>query len=126
MGRRIRAVADDSVLAQVTGIEVSRTTLGVWILASGLAGVAGVLVAVVGALSPEMGWNFLLGAFAAAILGGLGNTSGAIVGGLVVGLAQQSAILVLPAAYKPAVGFVLMILVLVIRPTGIFAAKVRV
>jgi branched-chain amino acid transport system permease protein len=124
-GRRIRATADDPVLSRITGVEVRRTTLAVWVLASALAGVGGVLLGISGALSPEMGWNFLLAAFAAAILGGLGSTSAAIVGGLAIGLAQQFAVLVVPVAYKPAVAFVLMVLVLLVRPTGLFAAKAR-
>lgn len=124
-GRRIRATADDPVLAKVTGIEVRKVTVAVWVVSSAVAAIGGVLLGITGALSPEMGWNFLISAFAAAILGGLGSTSAAIAGGLLIGLAQQAAVLVVPVAYKPAVAFAVMVLVLLMRPTGLFAAKAR-
>jgi branched-subunit amino acid ABC-type transport system permease component len=125
LGKKVRATADSESLARVTGISVRSVTVAVWLAASGLAGLAGVLLGVSSALSPDMGWNFLLSAFAAAILGGLGSISAAVVGGLLIGLAEQLSILIVPAGYKPAIAFTLMVLVLLLRPTGLFAAKAR-
>ncbi len=125
IGKRVRATADSEELARVTGISVRSVTILVWAAASALAGVAGVLLGISSALSPEMGWNFLLSAFAAAILGGLGSTTAAVAGGLLIGLAEQYSVLIVPVGYKPAIAFLLMVLVLLIRPTGLLAAKAR-
>jgi branched-subunit amino acid ABC-type transport system permease component len=70
-----------------------------------------------------MGWNFLIPLFAAAILGTEGNIYGALVGGLVIGVAQQVSTAFLMPTYKPAVAFIVMILILLIRPKGIFGGK---
>lgn len=125
IGKRVRATADSEELARVTGISVRSVTILVWAAASALAGAAGVLLGISSALSPEMGWNFLLSAFAAAILGGLGSTTAAVAGGLLIGLAEQYSVLIVPVGYKPAIAFLLMVLVLLIRPTGLLAAKAR-
>jgi len=77
------------------------------------------------ALSPEMGWNLLLSALAAAILGGLGNTTGAAIGAMVIGIAMQLAVIVAPAGYKPGVAFTIMIAMLLVRPAGLLSAKNR-
>ena len=70
-----------------------------------------------------MGWNFLIPLFAATILGTVGNIYGALVGGLVIGVAQQVSTAFLMPTYKPAVAFMLMILILLVRPKGIFGGK---
>jgi len=72
-----------------------------------------------------MGWNFLIPLFAAAILGGMGNVYGALVGGLIIGVVQQMSTAVLLPTYKPAVAFIIMIVLLLIRPQGIFGRSTR-
>jgi len=67
-----------------------------------------------------MGWNFLIPLFAATILGTIGNMHGALVGGLIMGVAQQVSTAFLLPTYKPAIAFIIMILILLIRPKGIF------
>ncbi len=70
-----------------------------------------------------MGWNFLLPLFAATILGGIGNVYGALIGGLVMGIAQQLSTAYLLPTYKPAVAFIVMIIILLVRPQGIFGGR---
>jgi len=125
-GREIRAVASNETLALVKGVNVIRVTATVWAVAAALTAIAGVLLGYTTALSPEMGWNLLLPAFAAAILGGLGNTTGAVVGGLVIGMAMQFAVIWVPAGYKYGVSFAIMVIVLLFRPSGIMPRRVRV
>jgi branched-subunit amino acid ABC-type transport system permease component len=72
-----------------------------------------------------MGWNFLLPLFAATILGGIGNIYGALVGGLVIGIVQQVSTAFILPTYKPAVAFLIMIIILLIRPQGIFGKRSR-
>ncbi|MBN8957696.1 MAG: branched-chain amino acid ABC transporter permease [Rhizobiales bacterium] len=125
IGREIRATANDPDLARTTGINVGQVTIVVWLCAAMLVGIAGVLLGASTALQPEMGWNLLLPAFAAAILGGLGNTTGAAIGGLTIGIAMQFAVMFAPAGYKPGVAFAIMILMLLIRPAGLLPSKDR-
>ena len=108
-GKALRALADNPNLARG--------------LAGLLVAVAGVLYGIETQLRPEMGWIFLLPLFAAVILGGKGSITGALAGGLVLGLAQQVSTLFLVPTYKPAVAFIIMILVLIFRPKGIFGRR---
>jgi neutral amino acid transport system permease protein len=121
LGRQMRALADNFDLAETTGIDTGRVVIFTWILAAGLAGLAGVLVvASTGSLTPNTGFQLLLPIFAAVILGGIGNAYGALAGGMVIGLSQEWSTLVIAAQWKIAVGFAVLILVLVFRPQGIF------
>jgi branched-chain amino acid transport system permease protein len=90
-----------------------------------LAAAAGVFMGLTVQLRPEMGFNLLLAIFTAAILGGTGSLFGAVVGGLVVGLAENLSVLVIPAGYKAAAPFLLLLLVLSVRPQGLFGTNVR-
>jgi neutral amino acid transport system permease protein len=121
LGRQMRALADNYDLAETTGIDTGRVVIVTWILAAGLAGLAGVLVvASTGSLTPNTGFQFLLPIFAAVILGGIGNAYGALAGGLVLGLSQEWSTLLVASQWKIAVGFGVLILVLIFRPQGIF------
>ena len=121
LGRQMRALSDNFELAETTGIDTGRIVLYTWILAGGLAGLAGVMVvASLGSLTPNTGFGILLAMFAAVVMGGIGNAYGALAGGLVLGLTQEWATLVFEARWKIAVSFVILILVLVVRPQGIF------
>lgn len=120
MGKAMRATADNPQLALITGIDTDRVITWTWLLGAALAAAAGVLYGIDAQLRPDMGWNFLLPLFAAVILGGIGNPFGALVGGLILGITQQVSTAYLLPTYKPAVAFLLMIVILLIRPRGIF------
>lgn len=123
IGRAIRAVSDDSVLAEIRGINSARAILVVWVIASGLAGAAGVLMAADTIMTPLMAWEILLPMFAAAMLGGIGSPLGAVLGALVMGLTTDLAVAFLPPTYKSAVAFSVMMIILLFRPHGIFRVK---
>jgi neutral amino acid transport system permease protein len=124
LGKQMRALADNFDLAEVTGIDTDRIVFATWVFAGGLAGLAGVLlVAAIGSMTINIGFFVLLSLFAAVILGGIGNAYGALVGGLVIGLAQEWSTLVLDARWKVAVGFAMLIAVLIVRPQGIFGRE---
>lgn len=126
LGRQMRALADDMALAEVTGIDTDRVIVATWIFAAGLAGLAGVLyTAAIGTMTPNLGFFLLLSLFAAVILGGIGNAYGALAGGLLLGLAQEWSTLVIDARWKVAVGFAILILVLIVRPQGLFGRAER-
>jgi neutral amino acid transport system permease protein len=126
LGRQMRALSDDFALAEVAGVNTDRVVIATWIFAAGLAGLAGVLyTAAIGTMTPNLGFFLLLSLFAAVILGGIGNAYGALAGGLLLGLAQEWSTLVIDARWKIAVGFAILILVLIVRPQGLFGRKER-
>jgi neutral amino acid transport system permease protein len=120
MGKAMRAVADNLDLARVTGIDVERVILWTWVLAGSLTAMAGGLYGLITAIRPNMGWFLILPLFASVILGGIGSPSGAIVGALIIGVAQEVSTFWLPNAYKPAVALVVVMVVLWVRPQGLF------
>lgn len=123
VGKAMRAMSDNRDLAQVTGISVDRIVIWTWAIGIALAATAGVLLGMDTRLHPTMGWNILLPVFAAAILGGIGSPYGAIAGGLVIGIVQEWSTMVISPAYKPAVSFAIMVVMLLVRPTGLFAGR---
>lgn len=123
MGKAMRATADNMDLARISGIDTERVITWTWIIGGALAAAGGILYGIDVQLHAGMGWNFLLPLFAAAILGTIGNMYGALVGGLVIGVAQQVSTAFLLPTYKPAVAFMIMILILLIRPQGIFGGS---
>ena len=120
IGKTMRALADSFDLAEVSGVNTKRVVTYTWLLAGSLAGLAGVLAAVYTTLTPNTGWFLLLSIFAAVVLGGIGNAYGALVGGVVLGLVQEWSTIFFAATYKEAIGFLVLILVLLLRPQGIF------
>jgi neutral amino acid transport system permease protein len=120
LGKQMRAVADDLELAETAGIDTRRVILFTWIFAGALAGLAGVLAAATTNLKPELGFELLLPIFAAVVLGGIGDAFGALAAGIVLGLVIEWSTLFIEARWKVAVGFVVLVLVLVVRPQGIF------
>ncbi|MFC5586889.1 branched-chain amino acid ABC transporter permease [Nitratireductor kimnyeongensis] len=124
LGLSMRALAENPELARVNGIDTRHVVRWTWIIGASLASIAGVLYGLTVQLRPEIGFHLLLPLFAAAILGGVGNVFGAVIGGLIVGLAESISVLFIPAGYKLAVPFMILLLVLYIRPTGIFAGTV--
>ena len=123
MGKAMRATADNMELALVSGIDTERVIILTWAVGGALAAAGGILYGIDVQLHPYMGWNFLIPLFAATILGTIGNVYGALVGGLIIGVAEQVSTAFLLPTYKPAVAFVLMILILLVRPKGIFGGK---
>ena len=120
LGKRMRALSDDLDLAETAGIDTRRVINYTWIFAGALAGLAGVLAAAITNLRPELGFELLLPIFAAVILGGIGDAFGALAAGLVIGVMTEWSTLVIDARWKTAVGFLVLVIVLIIRPQGIF------
>jgi len=119
-GKAMRAMADNVDLARISGIPTNRVVLIAWVIAGGLAAMAGIFLAMDTRLHPVMGWQLLLPVFAAAIVGGIGRPYGAMAGGLLIGVAMEMSTLLINPAYKQAVAFAIMVATLTIRPTGIF------
>jgi neutral amino acid transport system permease protein len=120
LGKQMRALSDDVELAETAGINTSRVILYTWIFAGALAGLAGVLAGATTNLRPELGFELLLPIFAAVVLGGIGDAFGALVGGLILGLVIEWSTLFFDARWKVTIGFVALIIVLIVRPQGIF------
>jgi branched-chain amino acid transport system permease protein len=120
MGKAMRATADNPDLARVTGIDTEAVIRSTWLIGGALAGAGGVMYGLDAQLRPEMGWWLLLPLFAAVILGTIGNAYGALAGALVIGVVWQVSTAFINPAYGPGVAFVVMILVLLFRPQGIF------
>ncbi len=123
MGKAMRATADNMQLALISGIDTERIILWTWGIGGALAAAGGILYGIDVQLHARMGWNFLIPLFAATILGSIGNIYGALIGGLTIGIAQQVSTAFLLPTYKIAVAFVIMILILLIRPQGIFGKE---
>jgi len=120
LGTAMRAMADNEDLARVTGIPTERVVLTTWLLGGALTGAAGFLIALErGTLSMSLGWDLLLLIFAAVILGGIGSVYGAIVGGVVIGISSRLSLVWLPESLVVVAAFLVMITVLLVRPSGI-------
>lgn len=124
-GMAMRCVAENPTLAGVTGIDTAAAVRLTWIVSASLAALAGVLYGVTVQVRPEMGLNLLLPLFTAAILGGVGSVPGAVAGAMLISLAESLFALVVPGGYKPLVPFVLLLLVLYVRPQGLFPTAGR-
>ncbi len=123
MGKRIRAASDNRTGAILVGIDVDRINNISFGLGSATAGAAGVLLLPLMPVSPYMGHDFTLTAFIVVILGGMGNLIGALVGGLILGVAESMSTLFLPATLKHGVSFTILIIIMVFRPQGLFGGK---
>jgi branched-chain amino acid transport system permease protein len=125
LGTWIRATASNPELARLRGIPVKRVSQAVWFVASALAGLAGVMLGVMGNVSSELGWAQILMVLAAAVLGGLGSIYGVLAAGLLLGLIMDLSALVIPSTYRVVVAFVALVLVLLLRPQGLFTRAGR-
>jgi branched-chain amino acid transport system permease protein len=123
LGRAMRAVADNPSLAAVRGVERQTIVRITWCLAGGLTALSGVLAGLDRAVDPLLGWNYQIPIFAAAILGGLGSPIGAIVGAIVIGLAEELSTLILPTNYRQVVSFTVILVLLLLRTQGLFGRK---
>jgi branched-chain amino acid transport system permease protein len=125
IGTAIRAAAIDQGAARLMGINVDRVILMVFVLGPALGGAAGLLVGLqYGQIYFTMGWSYGLKAFTAAVLGGIGNIPGAMVGGLLLGVIESLGSAYFSAAWKDAISFFVLILVLILRPTGLLGERV--
>ncbi|MBI3328746.1 MAG: branched-chain amino acid ABC transporter permease [Nitrospinae bacterium] len=120
LGKAMRATADNPQLAWVCGIDTARVTAWTWLLGAALAAAAGVLYGIDAQLRPDMGWSLLLPLFAAVILGGIGSPLGALAGAMILGVVQQLSTAFLLPTYKSAVAFLVLIILLLVRPRGLF------
>ena len=119
-GFALRAVAENPALAQVAGVRLSTMIVAVWLIGGGLSAAAGVFYTLTNHLSPALGHNFLLPVFAATIVGGIGSVYGAVLGGFLVGVASSLSLALLPSGYVPAMPFLIILAVLLLRPHGLF------
>ncbi len=119
-GKSIRAVTQDRQAARLMGINVERTFMVTFGIGAALAGLAGALMAPIYTLSPGIGGNFILAAFAVVVLGGLGSVAGAYFGGMIVGIVEAFAGYYIDPELKQAIWFLIFLAVLVVRPTGLF------
>jgi len=120
LGRSMRAVSENPALARVVGIDVSQVIRLTWFIGAALACAAGVMLGLVVQIRPSMGAELLLPLFAAALLGGVGSVPGALIGGLLVGVAEAATVQLLGAQWRAAVAFLVVIGVLLLRPSGLF------
>ncbi|MEO5804891.1 branched-chain amino acid ABC transporter permease [Devosia sp.] len=144
LGKAMRAMADNADLAQVSGINTALVVRVTWVIAGALACMAGTMLALDVTLKPDLAFNIILPIFAAAIVGGLGQAYGAIAGGFLIGFAETLAVFnwstvlkplnavlpewvhlpanlsLVPTEYKLTVAFVILVVTLLVRPTGIF------
>lgn len=123
IGRSMRAVSENPTLAAVVGVDVRRVIRATWFLGGALAAAAGIMIGITIQIRPYMGFDMLLPLFAAAILGGIGSMPGAVVGGLIVGLAEAASVPLVGAGYRGAVAFLVLTAVLIVRPTGLFGQR---
>lgn len=123
LGRAMRAVADNRNLAAARGIDANRVIAATWLLAGVLVASAGVLIGMDRAIDPQLGWNYIIVCFAAAILGGLGSPVGAVVGALSIGVVEELSTLVVNTNYRSGVGFCAIALILMFRPHGLFGKR---
>ena len=123
IGRSMRAVSENPDLAGIAGVDVRSTIRVVWLVGGGLASLAGVMAGLVIQIRPQMGLDLLLPLFAAAILGGIGNVPGAMIAGLIVGLAEATTVVFIGAEWRAAVAFFILVAVLLLRPQGLFGRR---
>ncbi|MGJ8570095.1 MAG: branched-chain amino acid ABC transporter permease [Hoeflea sp.] len=130
LGRAMRAVSDEPELAAVAGLDTERVIRWTWVIGASMAATAGVFAGMDTSMHPNLGWNLLLAMFAAAVLGGIGKPMGAIAGGLLIGIAEETATFTwfsdepfISPSYKTAVAFLIMVALLLFRPQGLFKGR---
>ncbi|MFX1760274.1 urea ABC transporter permease subunit UrtB [Rhodococcus sp. As11] len=125
MGRRIRAVVQNRDLAETVGISSRRTDITTFFLGSGLAGLAGVALTLIGSTSPTVGQSYLIDAFLVVVIGGLGRIEGAVLAAVALGLLTSFIEYSTTASIAKVIVFVLIVIFLQVRPQGLFAVKTR-
>ncbi len=122
-GRAMRAVADNPDLARLRGIDPMRVAMITVAMGSGLAGVGGMLLGLDTSIDPMTGTRLMLSIFAASVLGGLGSIPGAVAGAMVIGVVEELTVFAISPAYRTPVGFLVILLVLSWRPSGLFVRR---
>ncbi|MFW6138572.1 MAG: branched-chain amino acid ABC transporter permease [Spirochaetota bacterium] len=134
-GKAMRAVSDNKVLAQASGVETNRVIMWTWIVSGVLAAIGGTFYGIQVQLSPGMGWSFLIPLFVAVIMGGIGSFWGALLGGMTIGISEELITGLIQnmltsvdvqaniSVYKPAVAFVLVVIILLFKPYGLLGRK---
>jgi branched-chain amino acid transport system permease protein len=123
LGKAMRAVADNPMLAGIKGINADTVGRLVNFVGMGLAGTGGMLLGLDTSIDPLTGFRVILSVFAAAVVGGLGSIPGAVVGALTIGVGEELSLLFFAPAYRSAVGFFAILLVLTLRPRGILGER---
>ncbi|MBX3454654.1 branched-chain amino acid ABC transporter permease [Ferrovibrio sp.] len=123
LGKAMRAVAENPSLARVNGIDVDGVIRWTWLIGAGLAAIGGVLFGMAIGMQPFFGFELLLPMFAALIVGGMTNIYGAILGAILIGVAESITVKYFAAEYRQAVSFLAVIVVLMFRPQGLFGEK---
>jgi branched-chain amino acid transport system permease protein len=123
LGIAMRATAENPTLAAIKGVPTERVIALATLGGGALAGGAGVFLGLDANVDPLMGAGLIISVFAAAILGGIGSAPGALAGALIVGLIEELGTLLIPPTYKTAIGFVVILVVLLVRPTGLAGAR---
>lgn len=119
-GKKIKAVADDEEVARIVGINTDRIIMTVFFIGSAIAGLAGILVGFDTGIEPTMGLSLLLKGVVAAIIGGVGNVYGAVLGAFLLGFVENFGIWQISGEWKDAIAFALLIIFLLVRPKGIW------
>jgi len=125
LGKAMRAVADNKDVAEISGISAEKIYSWSFVIASAIAGVAGILVGLEQNLEPTMGTNLMIKGFTGAIIGGASSVPGAVLGSFLLGLVENFGIWFLPSGYKDAIAFVLLFIFLLFRPQGILGRKIN-
>ncbi len=123
IGKAMRAVADNKDVAEIVGISSERIYNWSFVIGSAIAGIAAILVGLEQNLEPMMGTNLMIKGFIGAIIGGVGNVPGAILGAYLLGFAENFGIWFLPSGYKDAIAFIILFAFLLFRPQGILGIK---
>lgn len=122
-GRAMRAVAENPALAKVVGVDVAGVVRLTWVLGGALAAGAGTMTGILVQIRPGMGFDLLLPLFSAAILGGIGSVPGAMLGAVVIGVAEAATVQFAGAEWRAAASFVLLTAMLLVRPRGLFGVR---
>lgn len=125
LGKAMRAVMDNVDLARLSGISIEHVVFMTWVVVGFLSGLSGTLLGIQGGLNPNLGFTLVLPLFAAVAVGGIGNPVGAMLGGLIIGVAQEMSVAFFDPGYKVGASFFILVVVLLARPTGIFGANDR-
>lgn len=123
LGKAMRAVSNNKDVAEIVGISSEKIYSWSFVIGSLIAGIAGILIGLEQNLEPTMGTGLIIKGFTAAIIGGIGNVYGAILGALLLGLAENFGVWYLPSGYKDAIAFVILFIFLLFRPKGLFGIK---
>jgi branched-chain amino acid transport system permease protein len=123
LGKAIRAVADDLNLSEIAGINADFAISAVFAIGSALAAASGTLIGLDTNLQPTMGFIITVKAFAAVVLGGLGNVYGAIAGAFIIGIVENLGVWYIPPVWKDSIAYGILILVLLFKPSGLFGSK---